>query len=539
MKKHHVLIQFLIIIFVAQFATACFLDDDDNNNVDASEIVKQYQPGDTATLTFESGDEVYRVVPFYTAQTESEAGFTIGVSGASTDIVSERLKAAKTFKEHKPSWISETRYNQILARQKWSEIQHQRAIEVAEQGIFERDIFKKARLNAKLSSECGEDELYRDGDCNNEFSLEFMDFDGEVTDISVTVKAKGTNAAVVVDVDDVDDVSQDDINEILNMFDNVVYPRDQFFYGGSVFDDIDYVDRDQDGMHMIVMSHLVNDTGAVGLFNPADFGTDLNVADILYVVVPDDDNPVSSILGTLAHEYSHMLMYGIKRAKFKAMETIWLDESMAHLMEDLSGFGVDNLDISNAYLSSPGQIGWAFSFDENETETRGMGFLMMRYLFEQKGGATYSETDGSDLTDKGGANFISTLVQTDNTGFAALEDALGGFGSFKDNLFGWLAAVAVNGTDMNAGDTYDYDDVVTDKITGQERGVCTHCTRSSSYGYEVEFNGMASAALVSGDNNGIVKASGASSFELTADGNQSLSLDADDEDIHFGVFRIK
>jgi|GEM_PF-5490479 len=553
MKRYNIFLQFLIILFVANIAMSCILDDDEGDtdgdtdgdidtdgdvDGDVGEVVAKYNSGDTATLKFTSGDEVYQIVPYFASTVESEAGYSITVGDSSANGTAGKIKkTARSFRSAKPEWISEVRYRQVLARQKWSVLQHQLKKQVAAKGVFNQDVFKSAKINAKLSSECASDELYRDGVCTNEFDLTFMDFDEDETEITVQVKAKGEHVAVVVDSDDT--VAQADIDNILNKFDTIIYPRNQFFSGGSTFDGIDYVDRDGDGMHMIVLTHLVNDMDAVGLFNPADFGPDLNVSDILYVVLPDADNPMESILGTIAHEYYHMLMYGIKRAKFGTLETLWLDEDLAHLFEDVSGYGGDNLDITAAYLESPANTTWAFSFDNQETEARGMGYLIMRYLFEQKGGVTYSSSNAADITDNGGATFIASLLQTDNKGFDAIDDALSGSDSWKNSFFDWLAAVSLDETSMNAGSKYGYNAIETDSITGQKRGVCTHCSRDSIYGYTVDFDGLSTTALSGGKTDGIVSASGAVANKLTGNSDQEIVLQADDDDILFGVFRVK
>ena len=61
--------------------------------------------------------------------------------------------------------------------------------------------------------------------------------------------------------------------------------------------------------------------------------------------------------GTLAHEYTHLVSYAVRvqgRPSDPKPEVLWLDEGIAHLMEDLSGWNGSNYDTIEVALGDPG-----------------------------------------------------------------------------------------------------------------------------------------------------------------------------------------
>ncbi|RJO66650.1 MAG: hypothetical protein C4523_11810 [Myxococcales bacterium] len=512
--------------------------DSDGDVVPAD--VKDYAAGETMDLSFAEGSEEYRVVAYWAAEEESTTGYTLSTTAAEgADEPAARLRGGSKFAQQKPAYLSDARYRRMLRRLDWDRKLRADEKRIIEEGLVTAEDLRLAK-RPKLSSECGENELARGADCLSEFDLKFMDFEGGLTDLTVAVRGKGEHVSVVVDTEDTDSVSQEDVDAIVENYDNVIYPRDHFLYGASVFEDLDYTDRDQDGLHMIVLSHLVNDSGAVGLFNPADFlgqnqSGATNTSDILWVVVPDAENSLDSVYGTVAHEYFHMIMFGVKGLKFSKSETLYLNESLAHLAEDASGFGIDNIDVVAAYLGNT-EYSWAFSGDD--VEARGIGFLFMRYLFEQQGAVEYGESSGSDLTDKGGAEFLQLMIATDKVGFEAVTGALGEDWSAQFGNF--LAAVSLDDLEIANDPKYRYGALYDDPITGQQIGVCTNCTRANGAGDSLELAGLAYEDYSDGYE-GLVTATGASVVGVTGDADTAIVGTPEDETagLRFLVVRVK
>lgn len=506
-------------------------DEETNQNGSGGDapplFVESYAAGEEIPLSFETGNEEYNVIAYWTAEEDATVGFTISEAGGGSEAVAKQKRAILPAR---PAWMPQARYRKLQRRFLWDNKMRRFEKQLLAEGLLGEHLIRRIK-RAKLSAECGALEVARGDECLNELELGFKDFDGEVTDITVEIKAKGEHCAVAVDVDD--SVSQEQIDQVVRQFDNVIYPRNHFIYGETVFDGSDYTDRDQDGLHLIVMTSLVNDSGAVGFFNPGDFVGQPNTSDILWVVVPDAQNPLESVFGTVAHEYLHLMVFGVKFVKHRVDESLWLNESMAHLAEDASGYGIDNIDTVALYLESANDYTWAYSGDD--VEARGMGFLFLRYLFEQKGAVSYDPADGSKLTDNGGASFLRDLLATSDTGFSAVDKALGG--DWSEHFFSFLAAVSRDTTGAEESAEYSFKDPYTDPISGQQIGVCTNCTRKNAMGQSVPFTGPAAQSF-SGEFDGVITATGSSTVRITASDAQRLTTDADD-DVRFGVVRVK
>ncbi len=538
------LLVLILLLAVSLVVIPACSDEGEDEIVPAS--IDIVQAGDQIQLAFEEGGEAYRIIPLWTLDEDSSTGYTLTATEDKADSGDEgddeaedgeepssRLRLHQGFSQVKPVWMTESRYHRMLKRFAWDSKMRLREKEIFEQGLVTPDLFERRGLRAKKSEECGDLEVARGDECLSQLDLKFMDFDGNISDITVEIKGKGSTVAVAVDIED--SVTQSDIDEIVDRYDNVIYPRDHFLYGSPVIDSVDYTDRDQDGLHLIVLTHLVNDSGAVGLFNPNDFVPDaLNDADILWVVVPDNDNPLDSVFGTVAHEYFHMIMFGVKRVKFQGDETLWLNESLAHLAEDSSGFGIDNIDTAKAYLDAVPDYSLAFSGDD--VEARGMGFLFLRYLFEQQGAVEYDSESGSTLTDGGGASFLTSLIQTDEVGFDALNTSLGS--DWKDHFFDWLAAVSLDGLDIANDPKYQYMDLYDDPISGQQIGICTNCTRTNAMGDDVLFEGLYCEPFED-EYDGVLYATGAGCVQVEGEGEVFIDTEAEEDGVQFGIVRIK
>lgn len=519
----------LLVLCSIALLAACSDDSGEGDGDETEADVTFATAGEALTIDSSDAKAEFQVIPFWLAEEESMTGYSLSKSEAAKK---GRFRQAESFATKRPDWITPARHERIVTRAAWSRKMREAESRILSEGSYSAEqIEQAARLRGKKSAECGATEVVRGGECKNEFGLRFMDFDGEITDLTVRIKGKGEHVAVAVDVDDT--VSQADIDEIVSRFDDIVYPRTHFFFGESLIGNVDYVDRDQDGLRLVVLSNLVNDSGAVGLFNPFDFaaGT-LNTSDILWVVVPDDDNPMESVLGTVAHEYFHMVLFGVKKAKFKADETVWLNESLAHTAEDLSGFGIDNVDTALAFLENANSVSMAFSGDD--IEARGMGFLFVRYLFEQKGGVTYGKNSGSELTDKGGAAFLTSLVHTNKTGFEALNAALKS--NWGDSFKHWLAAVALAGRPIANDSRYKYQALYDDPLTGQKIGVCTNCTRKNLDGDDLRFSGFECPAFSDG-HEGTLQAVGLDCVAVK--GSTVLDTQGDEDGVEFVLVRVK
>lgn len=179
--------------------------------------------------------------------------------------------------------------------------------------------------------------------------------------IKGVLKAVGKRVQVYVAEEDERGVGPDLTADIVATFDNHVYPVSARAFGLAE-------DVDGDGRFTILVSGRLARMGdggnAVDGFvrvtdlddsYPAPFG---NNCDMMYLSAALRPGP--HLRTVMAHEYNHAVMFTRKylRRKTTAREPIveqgWLDEGIAHLVEDAHGFGRSNLDHRvSAFLSSP------------------------------------------------------------------------------------------------------------------------------------------------------------------------------------------
>lgn len=200
--------------------------------------------------------------------------------------------------------------------------------------------------------------------------------------------------------------------------------------------------RDGDPRVFLVFlsSDSIGGTGLFGFFNPAD-ETDSgssNKGEILYLNADRANADTYDALGTIAHEFTHMIVYNQKIAQQGAFpsgassENAVLDEGLAVLNEELSGFTYTGTQGGNGFL-----LGAVSKLLESGFNRRyfqftgtladyGAGYMFWRYVHDQLGQDT-----------------IKTLVTSTAVGRANVETALSEpFTSFFQK---YTQAVALNG----------------------------------------------------------------------------------------------
>jgi hypothetical protein len=231
------------------------------------------------------------------------------------------------------------------------------------------------------------------------------------------------------------------------------------------------LDRDGDGRLSVVFTNATTssvDLDIVGLFDPHDFleasapEATGNVADLLWSRVPGSTNTagpvtIELVAGTLTHEYEHLASYAVRvQAKLPAgvPEVLWLDEALAHLMEDVNGWGGSNVAVVAAAFSHWNTASYAGSTDS--VQQRGKGYLLLRYLLDRVA-LTPTATVGQLLSD------TTTGLQ---------HPLFGGTTSAK--LSGWqLASFATGNPDVSyaAAHASDFAPMGESAITGTKTGI--------------------------------------------------------------------
>ena len=268
------------------------------------------------------------------------------------------------------------------------------------------------------------------------------------------------------------------------------------------------VDIDGDGRMTLVYT-MENGTGArsndyaglVGFFSSADASSvpqnsDGNVADLLWARVPgatlSTGTPVTADLlaGTMAHEYTHLTSYALRvlTAPPLGQEILWLDEAIAHTMEDLSGWSVSNASLYATALQNWSKGGFADS--EDSTDQRGRGYTLVRYVIDQAARAAGATDAGSDAAFAAASSVVSGLLREGQSGFQHPVFAnLGQVGAFN-----WLTAVFVSG-DPNQNrpeaHTHDFLDVAQHSITHNLLGFDPHAVYTDASGQAFPLSGPA------------------------------------------------
>ncbi len=550
-------------------------DDDDDDDVTAPEdnYAANYGMDEAFELNFASGDEVYYVFAYNQTTDElsveltSEEGEATPAEGDDDDdtvaegdddddtaegdddddaAAKRSTKIAINDKFTPADRASHIWSNPVLAK-RWAgklavterqERTEKKLREVNARFLVNQPIRKEGEC---LSTSCEAGQVCQGGECTDAPKITLVDMSGNAHDLTCNVAARGEHAAILVDNEST--VSAEDAQAIADTFDNTLYARDMFFFGAE---GVEASDVNQDGLVWFVLSSKINDEGqAVGWFDANDLTTEenSNQADLLFMVVPDDDNPLASVYGTAAHEYVHLMHYGIRVLNEMGDEERWLKEGIAHMGEDLSGYGLDNVDAVKALFdgnfSSVSQV----SADEDTVPMRAMNYMMVRYMFEKKGGATVNE-DGT-IEDKGGAAFLKALVSGSDVSLDGVEAAYGS--AYTDWQFDYYTALLADSTGSEGilGDAkYNFKDPVADPVTGNETGVCTHCSRANSAGDEIDFSGPdAEEDFEAGDLEADVVPFGAFLYkaEGTVDAGMKLTVTAtsEDEGLRIGVVRVQ
>jgi len=233
---------------------------------------------------------------------------------------------------------------------------------------------------------------------------------------------------------------QPTVEDILHTFDEEVYPRACRTLGRAI-------DVDRDGRFTILLTpwlgKLADGKVSLGGFvRGSDFFRDLappfgNRCDMMYLNA--DLQPGSALRTILAHEYTHAVIFsehifgGYQPQAPRQDEEGWLNEGLAHVVEDGHGYSWSNLDYRiSAFLSAPERYQLVVPDYFSAGLFRSHGHRGAAYLFLRWCCDCY----GDDL--------LKQLVQTNLTGTSNLEAAT--HEQFDDLFRRWTIALSLSGT---------------------------------------------------------------------------------------------
>ncbi|MEO6809602.1 MAG: hypothetical protein ABI353_10875, partial [Isosphaeraceae bacterium] len=211
------------------------------------------------------------------------------------------------------------------------------------------------------------------------------------------LRALGRRVQIYVDENDLTRVSDELLRDVVQTFDERVFPTSARLWGRAV-------DIDGDGRFTILLTSWLARLGGGSL--PVDGfvrGADLdpglaapfgNRCDMMYLNA--NLRPGPHLRTVLAHEYTHAVTFSRKVAPgpdglHGLEEEGWLDEALAHLVEDVHGFTRSNLDYRvSAFLSAPERYRLVvedyYTADLFRSHgNRGSTYLFLRWCSEQYG----------------------------------------------------------------------------------------------------------------------------------------------------------
>jgi hypothetical protein len=511
-------------------------------------VIELKKAGESAVADFSKGQE-FLIVPYSVSDiAASGIAFTIklGAGGGADGGIGEqsfplRLPRRASLRQTNPAlWA---RWQQRLAVEAWTRSQAERA--AARIALMPRDLDHKLAACQK-SADCAATEVCAAGACAATFKIKTAEIDSATPTIDVEVKKKGSIAALLFDKKD--SYVDADATAILEKFEKVIHPRNVALFGDPELKagaGVRSSDRNKDGLVWLVLSKVVQKRkNAVGFFNAKDFTDEAgsNQADILYV---DSAAKPADVYTILAHEHQHLLGFGSKVWRPQqnggqgALEALWLDEGQAHFAEDACGFGGEAVVLlsQEVFPNFPDTSLFEGSKSKDTNAMRGMAFTFVRYLFEQKGGVSYS---ASTITDKGGAAFLKQLHTSTQLGTAAVSEAAAPhFKDFKEAFDYWIAAVSLDGRGVTSYPKYVYQELVDDPVGGAKIGVKIRGSRKDHTGATVELKGPLEEEITK-DATGTIPNATARFYLLKGKtGKVSVTVSSQESDFRFAVVKVK
>lgn len=277
-------------------------------------------------------------------------------------------------------------------------------------------------------------------------SFHLMVRDGDVISpsnyiaVKAALRAVGTRVQVYVDERDDASVAQSAVHDVVATFDDRVFPLAADTIGQAR-------DVDGDGRFTVLLSGWLTRLGggrhAVdGFVRGADLDATLpapfsNHCDMMYLNAALPAGP--HLRTVIAHEYTHAVSFSARAHPAGPEEEGWLDEAIAHLVEDRHGFSRSNLDYRvSAFLSEPERYRLVvedyYAADLFRSHgNRGGTYLFLRWC-----------------ADRFGPALVPALIHSGRQGVANIEAATGT--AFADLYRSWSLALFTTGLDPSHPD---------------------------------------------------------------------------------------
>ena len=193
---------------------------------------------------------------------------------------------------------------------------------------------------------------------------------------------------------------QQDIENLMNTFEDKIYPTDREFFGSEWTPGVD----DDPHIYILYTSGLGSNVAGY-YYSPDEYNPQVrqysNAHEMFYINTSESlsDNYT---YGTLAHEFQHMIHWYQDRN-----ETAFLNEGFSELATFINGY--DNGGFDRVYMNNPDSINltdWSGSTGDN-TEHYGASFIFVTYFL-----------------DRFGENITKALIHDQQNGLDSIDDTL-------------------------------------------------------------------------------------------------------------------
>ncbi len=325
-------------------------------------------------------------------------------------------------------------------------------------------------------------------------------------DIEAEVVAVSDSVVVYQDITtehDLPPLEEDYIADSLELFEDIVLPRERFFFHEEP-------DVNADGHVSLLFSYTVNAQGVVAYVSecdlqPADVCGWGNEQEIIYANIPDPDGNYyqpHALAELLAHEFNHTIYFAAKYLETgdtDVDENVYVTEGMSALAQDLTGYNNGNQyvwgmmldDIGAASLSDVfvQELGTHY-YPQRDGTLRGVAASVMRYLYDRHGPEVAHDDGTFDATC--GVAFLHDWF---GTSAAGLDGVIEVTGLDPDDLYAdyWTALGLHQRVDSGdaADPAYHFQPQIEDVLTGYMRGIDLYTT---IHGW-LELDGPVASAL--------------------------------------------
>lgn len=223
----------------------------------------------------------------------------------------------------------------------------------------------------------------------------FTIYNGKIKEYStIQAKLQGVGDHVLVWSDTSINVPYSNIAKMISEFDNNIYSNVQNYFGEEPQPENFEVLRTAGQKVNIVITPLLTSGGeswaggyfySIDLFSKAEYPNS-NQRKIIYLHHYGDRNEIDYQIGTIAHEFQHMIFYNQQVLNNNRLDnSTWLNEGFSQLAEDIAGYGYKD-GVANelyAFLDNPQDT--SLLLWEGQDRDYNMSYLFARYLNDRFG----------------------------------------------------------------------------------------------------------------------------------------------------------